>query len=167
MQIKCLHCGEQVEWEGTGTPPTYCSLPCKRKSKQRRRKERVKAQKQDALVECPTPEKLQFRREAKIKRYARNVGLRYYICQCGQWHLTSKGTERGKRKIALKRPLQVIRWQNEMVMVFNTFGEQIRELQGSYDHVKEDVLKASNSRTVFYHGTWRTGERYEVTKEEW
>jgi hypothetical protein len=49
---------------------------------------------------------------------------------------------------------RVIRWQNGMVMVFGTDGEQISELQGRYSEVKDRVLAAADDKTEFRYGVW-------------
>lgn len=61
----------------------------------------------------------------------------------------------------------VIRWQNEMVMVFDEDGKQLEHYQGRYENVKDTVLAASQPETKFLHGvygerTWKT-----VKKEDW
>jgi hypothetical protein len=56
----------------------------------------------------------------------------------------------------------VIRWQNDMVMVFDIFGEQIPEYQGSYSEVKEKILRDAPPVANFYHG--RYGRLVDDTK---
>lgn len=61
---------------------------------------------------------------------------------------------------------RAIKWQNDMVMVFDLAGEQILELQGPYDDVRDRVLAASDDKTVFEHGVWMDSIT-SVPKEDW
>ena len=42
------------------------------------------------LSACPCPKKVEFRSPAKARKRARQLGMNYYKCVCGSWHLTSK-----------------------------------------------------------------------------
>lgn len=169
MQITCLHCQRVVEREGNhGSPPLFCSPQCKQRHHRIKRENKRKQVKVDAKKVCPHPEKLQFRREIKIKKYADSIGLKYYKCECGLWHLTSQGTVRRKALREMKRPYKVILWQNDMVMAFNKFGEQIRELQGPINpDLRNKVNQRADEQTTFWHGVWQTGVLAERTKETW
>jgi hypothetical protein len=61
----------------------------------------------------------------------------------------------------------VIRFQNNMVMVFDEEGEQIPEYQGQYEEVKESILKDAPKDTVFAHGFSDAGELLRIPREEW
>ncbi|MBA7689341.1 hypothetical protein ES703_97847 [subsurface metagenome] len=52
----------------------------------------------------------------------------------------------------------VFRFRNNMVMVFDKWGEQIPEYQGQYEKVKE---------SIFALGFTDAGELREVPREEW
>ena len=60
-----------------------------------------------------------------------------------------------------------IRFQNNMVMVFDKEGEQIPKYQGQYRKVKEDITKDAPPEVVFAHGIAHDGELQKVTREEW
>ena len=60
-----------------------------------------------------------------------------------------------------------IRFQNNMVMVFDKKGEQIIGYQGKYEEVKESVLKDTPPEAVFAHGFTNLGELIKVSREEW
>ncbi len=60
-----------------------------------------------------------------------------------------------------------IRFQNNMVMVFDKKGEQIIKYQGKYEEVKEGVLKDAPPEAVFAHGFTKLGELIKVSREEW
>ena len=45
----------------------------------------------------------------------------------------------------------VIRLTNDMVMVFDTKGEQVPEYQGQYQDVRERIMRAALPGTVFNH----------------
>ena len=45
----------------------------------------------------------------------------------------------------------VIRLKNNMVMVFDTEGEQVPEYQGKYEDVKGRILRDASTGTVFNH----------------
>lgn len=48
----------------------------------------------------------------------------------------------------------VIRFQNDMVVVFDENGEQMPEFQGRYDQVKARILARAPASAKFYHGMW-------------
>ena len=50
-----------------------------------------------------------------------------------------------------------IRFQNNMVMVFDKEGEQIPKYQGKYEEVKESILKDATPDVIFAHGFSDTG----------
>ena len=60
-----------------------------------------------------------------------------------------------------------IRFQNDMVMVFDQYGEQIPAYQGKYQDVKEKVLKDAPQEAIFAHGFSAQGELNRVSQEEW
>ncbi len=45
----------------------------------------------------------------------------------------------------------VIRLKNNMVMVFDEEGEQVPELQGYYEDVRESILTHASGGTAFNH----------------
>ena len=61
----------------------------------------------------------------------------------------------------------VIKFQSNMVMVFDENGEQIPEYQGQYAEVKESVLKDAPIDAVFAHGFNDAGGLRQVPREEW
>jgi len=61
----------------------------------------------------------------------------------------------------------VIRFQNNMVTVFDKEGEQIPKYQGKYEEVKESILKDAPPEAIFAHGFSDTGELRKVPREEW
>ena len=69
-----------------------------------------------------------------------------------------------RRKIMIKT---AIRFQNNMVMVFDKEGEQIPRYQGKYEEVKESILKDAPPEAVFAHGYSDTGDLIKVSREEW
>jgi len=60
-----------------------------------------------------------------------------------------------------------LRFQNDMVMVFDKEGEQILRYQGKYEEVKGSILKDAPPEAVFAHGFSDTGELIKVSPEEW
>lgn len=60
-----------------------------------------------------------------------------------------------------------IRFQNNMVVVFDRKGEQIPEYQGQYEEVKERIQKDAPPDAVFAHGFTDSGELQKVSREEW
>jgi len=60
-----------------------------------------------------------------------------------------------------------IRFQSNIVMVFDAEGEQIPEYQGQYEDVKESILRDAPADAVFSHGFTDTGELIKVSREEW
>jgi len=60
-----------------------------------------------------------------------------------------------------------IRFQNNMVMVFDKRGEQIPEYQGQYEDVKESILRDAPSDIIFAHGLTDDGELLKVPRTEW
>lgn len=61
---------------------------------------------------------------------------------------------------------QAIKWQNGMVMVFDDKGQQVPELQGPYEEVREKVLAVADKSTKFDHGVWMDGAK-PVSREDW
>ena len=61
----------------------------------------------------------------------------------------------------------VIRFKNNMVMVFDKMGEQIPGYQGQYEKVKESILGDALPDTVFALGFTDAGELRKVLREEW
>ena len=60
-----------------------------------------------------------------------------------------------------------IRFQNDMVMVFNKKGEQVPKYQGQYEEVKGSILRDAPPDAVFAHGFTDDGELRKVLPEEW
>ena len=60
-----------------------------------------------------------------------------------------------------------IRFRNNMVMVFDEWGEQIPEYQGQYEKVRESILDNAPSTTIFALGFTDAGELRKVPREEW
>lgn len=60
-----------------------------------------------------------------------------------------------------------IRFQNNMVMVFDKRGEQIPRYQGQYEKVKGSILGDALPDTVFALGFTDAGELRKVPREEW
>ena len=60
-----------------------------------------------------------------------------------------------------------IRFQNNMVMVFDKEGKQILTYQGQYEDVKESTLRDAPPDAVFTHGFTDAGELIKVPREEW
>jgi hypothetical protein len=44
----------------------------------------------DFLSACPQPKKVEFRSASKARKRARRLGMNFYKCVCGSWHLTSR-----------------------------------------------------------------------------
>ena len=61
----------------------------------------------------------------------------------------------------------VIRFRNNMVMVFDKRGEQIPEYQGQYEKVKAGILASAPPGTVFALGFSDDGELRGVPREMW
>ena len=61
----------------------------------------------------------------------------------------------------------VMRFRNNMVMVFDKWGEQIPKYQGQYEKVKESILGDALPDTIFALGFTDAGELREVAREEW
>ena len=61
----------------------------------------------------------------------------------------------------------LIRFQNDMVLVFNEDGEQIPEYQGQYHEVKEGILKDAPPEAVFGHWFDYETDITTVSREEW
>lgn len=60
-----------------------------------------------------------------------------------------------------------IRYENNMVMVFDKKGEQIPEYQGQYQEVRERILRDAPPEAIFAHGFTDAGEPRNVDREEW
>lgn len=60
-----------------------------------------------------------------------------------------------------------IRFQNGMVMVFDQNDAQVGELQGRYEEVRERVLAAATSGTLFIHASFYPTESELVSSEQW
>ena len=61
----------------------------------------------------------------------------------------------------------VIRFDNDLVAVFDRKGEQIPRYQGQYQDVKENILKDAIADTVFAHGLGDSGKLQKVPRENW
>ena len=60
----------------------------------------------------------------------------------------------------------VLRFRN-LVMVFDEESEQIPEYQGTYEIVKESILRDAPSDAIFAHGFNDEGKLLKVPREEW
>ena len=60
-----------------------------------------------------------------------------------------------------------MRFKNNMVMVFDKWGEQIPKYQCQYEKVKESILRDALPDTIFALGFTDVGELREVPREEW
>ena len=60
-----------------------------------------------------------------------------------------------------------IKFGNNMVMVFDKWGEQIPEYQGQYGKVREIILGGALPDTIFALGFTDAGELREVPRDEW
>ena len=61
----------------------------------------------------------------------------------------------------------VMRFRNNMVMVFDKWGEQIPKYQGQYEKVKESILGDALPDTIFALGFTDAGELRKVPREGW
>lgn len=61
---------------------------------------------------------------------------------------------------------QVVKFQNDIVVVFDENGEQMPEYQGRYDDVKERILADAHENAEFFHAVWNLSENA-VPREEW
>ena len=61
----------------------------------------------------------------------------------------------------------VMRFRNNMVMVFDKWGEQIPEYQGQYGKVKQSILADALPDTIFALGFTDAGELRKIPREEW
>ena len=61
----------------------------------------------------------------------------------------------------------VYRLKNDMVIVFDTEGEQVPEYQGQYEDVKESILREASPDAVLSHWFDNAIEPKVVTKENW
>jgi len=60
----------------------------------------------------------------------------------------------------------VIRFQDDMVMVFDEKGEQMPEFQGRYDQVKTKILARAPASARFFHGMWNVSSNA-VSRKGW
>lgn len=56
-------------------------------------------------------------------------------------------------------------WPNGMVMAFDDAGNQIPELQGRLDEVKEKIARAITPETRFPAGRWKNIQSEEISAE--
>ena len=61
----------------------------------------------------------------------------------------------------------IIRFNNNMVMVFDEGGEQLSVYQGQYRDVKESILKDAAAEAIYAHGLTASGELQKVTRDNW
>ena len=61
----------------------------------------------------------------------------------------------------------VMRFRNNMVMVFDKWGEQMPKYQGQYEKVKESILRDALPDTIFALGFTDAGELRKVPREGW
>ncbi len=71
-----------------------------------------------------------------------------------------------KKRVAIMIKAAV-RFQNNMVMVFDKDGEQIPGYQDQYQEVKESILGDAPPDAIFAHGLTDGGELRRVSREEW
>ena len=60
----------------------------------------------------------------------------------------------------------VLRFRN-LVMVFDEESEQIPEYQGTYEIVRESILRDAPPDAIFAHGFTDEGKLLKVPREEW
>jgi len=60
-----------------------------------------------------------------------------------------------------------LRFQNNMVVVFDGGGEQVPGYQGLYQEVKESILKDAPGDAVFGHFPDYASDFRSVTREDW
>lgn len=78
------HC----DWCGVVLNPGYNEIVCCRTHHRALMRHRVNSAKREALP-CPHPEKLSFVLRGLVIRWAHACGNYYYLCACGNYHLTS------------------------------------------------------------------------------
>lgn len=61
---------------------------------------------------------------------------------------------------------EVIRFPNNIVLVFDEKGEQMPELQGRYEEVRARILAWAPSCAKFFHGAWPAVNN-SVPRGEW
>ncbi len=61
----------------------------------------------------------------------------------------------------------VMRLQNNMVMAFDTEGEQVPEYQGQYEAVKARILTDASPDVIFTHWFGLAAEPENVSRENW
>ena len=61
----------------------------------------------------------------------------------------------------------VIKFANDMVVVFDKDGEQIFEYQGRYEAVKDSIRQDAPSDAVFAHGFTEAAELRRIPREDW
>ena len=61
----------------------------------------------------------------------------------------------------------VMRFENDMIMVFDNRGKQITEYQGQYEQIKESILRDAPSDAYFYRCYTRYSEFKAVPREQW
>ena len=60
----------------------------------------------------------------------------------------------------------VCTWDNGLTIVFDAAGQQVPELQGRIDELRDAILAAANEGTEFRVGSYRNGT-WEVTPDAW
>ncbi len=61
----------------------------------------------------------------------------------------------------------ILRFENDMVVVFDKDGEQIPEYQGQYEQVKGSILRDAPTDAIFTHGFTDSGELQKILRGEW
>jgi len=61
---------------------------------------------------------------------------------------------------------EVIRFSNDIVLVFDEKGEQLPEFQGRYEEVRARILAYAPKEAKFFHGDWPQVEN-PVPRKEW
>ena len=61
----------------------------------------------------------------------------------------------------------VIRMQNDHVLVFDESGEQLSQYQGEYKRVKDKILRDAPAGARFFHWYDSRPEPVSVTPENW
>ncbi len=62
---------------------------------------------------------------------------------------------------------RVVRFPNDVVIVFDENGEQIPEYQGYYSYVKTSILRDAPPDTVFSHLLGTVTGFQDVSRNEW
>ena len=61
----------------------------------------------------------------------------------------------------------VVRFPNDMVMVFDEKGEQIPKYQGPYEEVRDEILRDASPDAIFGQTINSRGETHLKMREKW